>query len=195
MVERIADRQLVWSGEHWVAYLREPGGDSDTGVVSLYNVRYSRAGEGRVAFLDVAGDDRFPAIVTDNRDVATFAIETMVRGRGNIFDRELDVVGGQLAFGGDIRTAPWWTVTSELGEIVVAWNDFQPPLILEGPGPVFDGLAVTYSLLFFTDGATITHDGKDIGGKPYTKDIWRRAIGRPASSCVFALAETTTRGD
>ena len=60
---------------------------------------------------------------------------------------------------------------------------------------MFEGKAVTGSLLFFTDGAIITHNSKTIGGKPYVLDIWRRAIGMLGSSCGFALAETTTTVD
>lgn len=38
---------LVWSGEHWVNFLREPGADSDSGKISFFHLRYSPAGEVR----------------------------------------------------------------------------------------------------------------------------------------------------
>ncbi len=192
MVERIADRELIWSGEHWIAYLRKPGEESDCGGVSLYHIRYSSAGEGNVAFVDIPGGGGLAAVCTDDRDVADFAIENMIRGRGGPFDRELPILDGEFSRGGDIRRSPSWSIKTERGEVVTTWSSLEPPLILEGPGPISQGRAVTYSLLFFTDEASITLDGKDVGGSPYMRDIWVRAIGRPGSSCVFALAETTT---
>jgi hypothetical protein len=59
---RINPGNLVWSGEHWINYLREPGAVSDSGMVSLYHTRYSSAGEGNIAFVDIQGDPGFSAM-------------------------------------------------------------------------------------------------------------------------------------
>lgn len=192
MSARIADKKLIWSGEHWIAFLRRAGEETDSGSVSLYHTRYSAAGGGSVAFVDIPGRDGFPAICAERRDLADFIFDTMVRGRGMKFDQELPVIEAEIERGGDVREAPWWRIATEHGTVLATWSKVQAPLIAEGPGPAVDGRAVTYSLLFFTDGASVTIDGEEAGGEPYIRDIWRRNIGRPGSSCVFALAETIT---
>lgn len=192
MASRIADKTLIWSGEHWVAYLRNAGEETDIGAVSLYNTRYSPVGGGTVAFIDIPGQNGFPAICAERHDLADFIFDTMIRGRGMKFDAEIPVIKAKIDHGGDVRKAPWWSIATEHGTVKIVWSQVLPPLILEGSGPVFDNRSVTYSLLFFTTSARITLDGEATGGEPYTRDIWRRAIGRPGSSCVFALAETIT---
>ncbi len=192
MVERIAKRKLIWSGEHWIACIRESGEDNDSGKISLYRVRYSPAGSGIVAFVDICDDARFPAIITDNRAIAQFAVDTMIRGRGDHFDRDLPIFDGEMIHEGDTQKSPSWIISSKLREVVVTWTEINPPLMLNGPGPIFNKLAVTFSLLFFAGGTTISHEGTMVNGSPYVKDIWKRAIGESGSSCVFALAETTT---
>ena len=46
---------LHWSGEHWINYLRLPGSDTNSAMVSLYHTRYCPAGEGNVAFVEASG--------------------------------------------------------------------------------------------------------------------------------------------
>ena len=193
--ERVArDKTLVWSGEHWIAYLREPGEESDRGRVSLYHVRYSPTGEGIVAFVDIPHDDGISAVYADDPRVAQFVADTVVGADSNnpFFEHDLPVLDASMGRDGSVVESPSWKIESERGTVEVTWSTINTPLILEGPGPVRHGTAVTYSLLFFTDGASIMIDGVPTGGKPYLREIWRNAIGRPGNSTVFALAETTT---
>lgn len=192
--ERIADdKELIWSGEHWIASLRDHNNQADRGRVSLYQVVYSSAGEGHVAFVDVP-DEKFIGIFTDNPRLAEFMIKTVARStsNNNFYKYDLPIVGAKIARDGDIRTSPSWTIEAEDGAVVVTWSSIHPPLILEGPGPMNENTAVTYSLLFFANEATITFNGKSVGGVTYVQDNWFRAIGRRGTSAVFALAETTT---
>ena len=76
--------------------------------------------------------------------------------------------------------------------VETVWSSIHQPMILEGPGPANGGAAVTHSLLFFANEATISLNGKSIGGVVYVRDEWIRAIGRQGTSAVFAIAETTT---
>ena len=196
--ERVArDKTLIWSGEHWIAYLREPGEESDRGRVSLYHVRYSPAGEGTVAYVDIPGDHGMSEVCTDNSPVAQFVADTVVSGDSNnpFFERDLPVLNAGIGRGGSVLESPSWRIESDRGTVEVIWSGINAPLILEGPVPGRHGTAVTYSLLFFTAGASITLDGVPTGGKPYLREIWRNAIGRPGKSAVFALAETTTTVD
>ena len=183
---------LMWVGEHWICYLRRPGASLDSGSVSLYHARYTDAREGTVAFVEIPGRDGLAAVCTDNSEVAKFIVETMVRGRGGQFDRDLPVLDSRISRGGDIRLSPSWVIQHKRGVVSATWSGLLPPLVVEGPGPVFKGNAVTSTVLFFAQEAAITYNGRPVGGSPYPRETWKRAIGREGSSCVFALGETMT---
>ena len=58
MIHRATDLSqgpLLWSGEHWILYLRPPGSQVDSGQLSLYYAAYSPAGRGTVAYIDILG--------------------------------------------------------------------------------------------------------------------------------------------
>ena len=54
---------------------------------------------------------------------------------------------------------------------------------------------MTHSLLFFSDAADMAVNGKAVDGVPFIREDWRAAIGRPGSSCCFALSETMVTTD
>ena len=189
----VKEGSLVWSGEHWINYLRQPGAGQDGGMVSLYCTRQSAAGEGIAAFVDIPGGEGLTALCTDNREVAEFVLETMIRGRGTHFDRDLPVVDARITRGGDIRKDPSWTIRTGGREIVSTWQVAGPPVVMYGPAPSGAGRVEIFSVLYFTSEASITVDGRAVSGKPYSRDIWRASIGGDRSSSVFALAETILR--
>lgn len=192
--ERVADdKALVWSGEHWIAYLRNHSGQADVGRVSLYRVAYSIAGEGHVAFVDIPGE-KFTGIYTDGIELAGFMAGVIAHGtsNNNYFKHDMPIFEATVTRGGDVRTMPSWRIEAEGGVVEAAWSSVHRPVILEGPGPPNRGAAVTYSLLFFANEAVISFNGKSIGGVVYVRDEWIRTIGRQGTSAVFALAETTT---
>lgn len=184
---------LTWSGEHWINYLREPGTDSDSGSVSLYRTHYSPAGEGHVALVEIPGDPGFSGVCTDNHDVADFITATFIRGSGNPFDRPLPMLDAQITRGGDIRRNPSWSIQTAEDLIVATWTVEQAPVIAEGFAPFFREDMDIFTVLFFTDRATISWNGQPVAGRPYQRDIWRKSIGGDRSSCVFALAETVIK--
>ena len=97
---------LIWCGEHWINYLRPRGKDRDSAAVSLYHARFSEAGEGSVAFVDIPEGEAQARAYTDNPEFARFVIDTMIRGRGSPFDRELSIRKAVLTRTGDIRRIP-----------------------------------------------------------------------------------------
>jgi hypothetical protein len=177
---------LIWSGEHWINYLRPPRAESDSGMVSLYHAHYSSAGEGTVAFVDIAGNPGFTGVCTDNRELAEFISETMIRGRGNPFDRDLPVLDAAITRSGDVRSAPFWTIRVGEDCIVATWEQIQPPLV----GPPTLNESIVFTVLCFADEGGILLNGKPVVGRPYLREIWRQSLGKAYSSCVFALAET-----
>ena len=47
--------ELLWSGEHWVAYLRPPSYESESGMASPYHVQTSPVGRGTAALVKNSG--------------------------------------------------------------------------------------------------------------------------------------------
>lgn len=184
------DGTVKWSGEHWINYVRRDGETEDSGSISLFLTRYSEAGEGTVAFVTIP-DVGFDAICTDSLELAEWTIETMIRGRGNQFDRDMPVVEANLTRGGDIRKSPSWTIEANGHTIVSTWSVTGPAVVHWGAAPVGIPNRHIFSLLYFTYDTKLAFDSNTIEGKPYTRDIWRTSIGGERSSSVFALAETT----
>ena len=180
---------LVWSGEHWVNYIRTPGTSCDSGMVSLYNTRYSDVGEGIAAFVDIPGDDGFTAYCTNNPEVAQFIFDTMIRGKGNSFDRELPIVNSTFNHDGDLKKHASWTIKANGRIVESVWTITEPPTMMYGPAHSGEPLEI-FSVLNFTDKVSLKLDGRVIEGKPYSRGTWKKSIGGERSSCVFALAET-----
>ena len=179
-----------WSGEHWINYLRRPGEAEDSGSFSLYHTRYSSAGEGTVAFVTIP-DAGIDAVYADSAELAEWTFDNMIRGRGNQFDREMQVVEACLTRGGDVRTKPSWIIEADGQRVASTWTVTDPAVIHWGPTPSGTPNMQIFSLLYFTYETELSVDGRVVEGAPYTRDIWRTSIGGDRSSCVFALAETT----
>lgn len=187
----ISQANPYWCGEHWIVYLRPPGSDHDTGMFSLYNTRYSEAGEGIVAFIRVLEPVKFEAICTNNRKQADWVNERMIRGQSQYFDMPLPTLDASLARRGETLAQPSWTVEADGHRVAAQWNITEPPSIAHGrwPGePAQHG----FSVLFFTDDATITIDDQPVAGRAYMRDTWQPTLKADKSSCVFAIAETFT---
>jgi hypothetical protein len=187
----VSPGELTWSGEHWINYLRVPGDSADSGMVSLFNIRCSPAGNGIAAWIWIPGDQGFRAVCTDNGEVTDFVVEIMAKAAANPpYDDELPVIEASFSQGGDIRKDPSWTVCAGDREIVATWTQIQPAVIANGAWPSCPSGNYCFSLLHFADGGTISLDGRTVGGAPYTRDIWQPTIGGERSSCVFALSES-----
>ena len=188
--------KLLWSGEHWIAYLRESGRDTNSASIGIYHTRYSPAGEGNVALISIPGDGGIQAAITDNRDVLEFTMERVRAAAPDdpFNDLDLPVLDGTLKRGGDVRRAPYWTVNASRVSIVVSWSGLVEPFIMGGRPPNEKGTAVAFSVLMFAEQGAITVNGVRAAGEPYIREGWRRVTGPdgPASSFCFALAETYT---
>ena len=128
-------KTLFWTGEHWINFLRRPGEEAHSGMVSLYHTHYSTAGAGIVALVHVDAPQRFTAICTDNRALVPFIQEHWPRGRIPPFDGpDVPVLDATFRRGGDIRRDPGWIITVEGHEIVARWMVTQPPLVMTRAG-------------------------------------------------------------
>ena len=192
------DGDLLWSGEHWIAYLRRPGEESNSASVGVYHTRWSPAGEGNVALIHIEGPGGFSAAVADNRAVYDFTMDRVRAASPDdpFNDLDLPLLDGSLVRGGDVRSAPYWAISAGGRTVISTWSDLVTPFIMTGKPPNDRGVAVAFSVLIFGDGGSITLDGAQAPGTPYTREGWRRITGPdgPASSFCFALAETYTAG-
>jgi hypothetical protein len=176
---------LLWTGQHWIAYLRRPGEQEHTGAVSLYRAAASPAGSGTAAFVDIPGPQGFTGLCADNRAFGDFARTQAVAT--SPFDIDMAVVDAELSSAGDMRTAPGWQIVAGDRRIEVTWSDLDAPLV----GPPTLNPAIVFTVLVFAGRGSIHLDGREVGGEPYLRDGWARTLGTPRSSCCFALAETT----
>ena len=192
--ENLSRAKLVWSGEHWINYLRTPGSAENSGMVSLYRAYYSPAGRGTVAYIDVPGAAGFTGVCTDNRDCAQFIDDRMIRGNAAAaagpWARELPLVEARFHLAGDVGRDPAWTIEAGETRITAAWKALQEPLV----GPPTIHPHIIFTIFFFADRASIEVNGRKVSGEPYPNEAWARNLGEPHSSCVFALAETMIEG-
>ena len=178
--------QLIWSGEHWINALRPEGAESPSAWISLFHTRYSSAGEGNVAQVMISGETGFSIVCTDSRELTQW-ITSMFLSRSSYYDRDAPVVEARFQRTGDITRDPEWLIETDKHRVVARWHVTEPPVIADGS---FRSGSEHFTLLFFTDNATVELDGRSIDGKPFRRDIWKPTIGGERSSCVFALAET-----
>ena len=131
------DGGLLWSGEHWIAYLRRPGEESNSASVGVYHTRWSPAGEGNVALIHVEGPGGFSAAVADNRAVYDFTMERVRAAAPDdpFNDIDLPLLDGSLVRGGDVRSAPYWLITAGGRTVVATWSDLVTPFIMTGKPP------------------------------------------------------------
>ena len=102
---------LLWTGEHWILYLRRPGEEANSGAVSLYRTAFSPAGEGTVALLSTDGPAGIgPAVYTDNPGLADFICETVIKWSASPFPQGLPLVEARFARGG------WGTVLARMAD-------------------------------------------------------------------------------
>lgn len=176
---------LLWSGEHWILYLRLPESQVDSGQLSLYCAAYSPVGRGTVAYIDVPGSKGLTAVCTDNSDLADFITATMIRGSNNPFNRDLPQWRATFSRAGRMDRNPSWTIQSEHHTLTATWEQLESPLV--GP-PTINPYIVFTVLIFAAAGCNST--AWPYPAAPIPRDAWRKSLGQVRSSCCFALAET-----
>ena len=185
--------RLYWTGQHWINYIRpasagENSAGENSAMVSFWHTHYSSAGEGNVAYVLIGDGSTYGSICTDNPDMAAF-IQAWMKGRGGMYDMELEVVPAAFTRSGNILDAPTWTIESADDQIIARWGDLQSPELLEAPAPKLREGWDVFSCLFFARSAQIMFNGHLVDGEPYPVDIWKPSLGGVRSSCVFALSE------
>ncbi|MYA23376.1 MAG: hypothetical protein F4Z30_11555 [Gemmatimonadetes bacterium] len=177
---------LLWSGEHWILYLRPPGAEADSGQLSLYCAAYSPVGQGTVAYIDIPCSAGLTAVCTDNPDLVDFIFDTMIRGSNNPFDRDLPQWRATFSRAGHIDRNPSWTIQSKHHTLTATWEQLESPLV----GPPTINPHIVFTLQIYAAAGQMQLNGVAVPGSPYPRDAWSKSLGQARSSCCFALAET-----
>lgn len=178
--------KLEWIGEHWISAIRPEGATTPSAWVSLFHTDYSPAGEGNAAHIMIGDDPRVSFVATDNHTLGEF-LDREFFSRSSHRDPAARIVGARFRREGAIRRDPAWVIETDQHRVVARWVVTEPPVIADG---TFRSGTEHFTVLFFTDEASVELDGHRIAGKPYPRDIWKPTLGGERSSCVFALAET-----
>jgi hypothetical protein len=181
--------QLVWCGEHWIAGLRCDGEEAPSAWVSLFHTRYSGAGEGNAAQVIIPpsdDSDGINVIATDNPEVAEW-INARFFANSTVKNPDAPLLPATFTRAGATHRDPSWIIEVAGHRIETTWHVNEAPVIANGS---FRAGTEHFTILFFTDQATIYFDRQRVEGQPYMRDIWMPSIGGMRSSCVFALAET-----
>ena len=190
------NQNILWAGEHWIAYLNSVDENNNSSSVGIYHTRFCPAGEGNVALINIPGKDGITAAITDNRGVYDFNMSHVRAAPPDAPFNNIDfqVIEGTFTRIGDVRTNPGWKINFGDSSVVATWDSLVKPFVMNGREPNPRGIAVAFSVLIFADDGSITFNGKRSSGKPYTREGWRRITGPegPASSFCFALSETYT---
>ena len=185
-----SESSLLWSGEHWILYLQKDAKDKNSASLSLYKTTYSPVGEGTVAMIGSDANSIMPPILcTDNMELATFVKEHIIKWDASPFENNLDVVDASFTRTGNVRSDPEWIIETNNYRISAKWSKIEPPTIMDKP-LISKGKSVTHSILFFSEEASMKVNETSIEGVPFTREGWKKAIGRAGSSCCFAISET-----
>ena len=178
---------LLWSGEHWIAYLREGGERGTEGragaSISLYHAYDSPAGEGTVAFV---ATDALTAVCTDNPALAEFARDRLVIRRVSPIDPDAEILEASLTRVGEVRRTPGWRIEAADHVIAAEWAELGAAIV----GPTTASPSICFTILYFAAEGAIAVDGEPMPGRAYPRDAWTKTLGRPMSSFCFALSET-----
>ena len=157
-------------------------------MVSLYNMRYTEAGHGSVAFvvIDDDGGPAFKGLCTDNPELAAFVREQVVQSASHPpYDEELPVLEAGFTQGGHVTRDPSWTIAAAGRKITARWGRIHPVVIAAGPWPGDSASNYVCSLLHFAEESSIT-----LTGAPWPASPTCGTSGGPPSAATAAPASS-----
>ncbi len=181
----LSQGKLLWSGEHWIAYPRDPETAEETAMISLYSAYASPAGRGTAAFVEIPGGEGFKGLCTDNVKFAEFVRDTQVIP-SSPFERTMDMMQARFSRDDEASHNPTWLIETGTVGVRVGWTELTAPIV----GPPVPNPKILFTILIFAENGFIHLNGTPVAGKPYQRDVWRPMLGNPGSSFCYALAET-----
>lgn len=185
----------VW--DHYVITLRDSLGAREgdgTGDVldrhlSLYSISYSpELGSGHVCILDT-GDE--PVRLLADRPEAGRRMARRLRDMGSVLvDLPDEPMPARFLFHPlEASEGFRWSITSDAAMVEAEWSGTTPGMWAQGQAPAFRADEDIWACFVAADHATITLDGRTLGGAPFEQADWVTRLGRPLSSAHVALAE------
>ena len=159
---------LVWSGEHWILYLKEQGQSENSGSVSLYHTYYSPAGQGTVAFVQSDKAGLGQTLFAETVELADFIIEKVVSWESSPFEQDIPIVIGNFIRSGDIRSNPKWRIETDAHVVETEWTGLEPEVVIDSPLKS-GGFTIINSVLFFSTTATMKVAGQSAVIRSYEK--------------------------
>ncbi len=179
--------EVVMTGENSFIRLSDDGGKTLADRVSHWRVLWSPAGPGHALFIDSRLTGNGPMVYSDNIGMARYLqkrIESFLHAPFG--DESLPVVDAQFARTGNALATVEERISSDAGEIVLAWWDLLPAFVITvPPGQMGRPLGV-YSTFFPARGAQLSVNGEAATAKPFPQE----RSGKASSSCVLAWSET-----
>ena len=189
MTRETSDQTPIWSGLHYLLYLRQEGAEEDCARFSLFVTEFSPAGGGHAGFLHI---DRAimpsapaSAVYTDNPEMAGWLYDRMYRDSDNSLAACGErVITARFGRGGDLRQRLGFSIDSEDGTVGAAWTELEAPFVHHG----FAGASslYTYCLFVVANNAGLEVNGEMVPGDLYARQDWIALVGRPLSSCLIA---------
>jgi hypothetical protein len=187
MTSPVDANAVLMTGENSFIRLSADGGKTQSDRVSHWRVLWCPAGAGHALFVQSTLTDGAVKVYADNEAVARWLQTTIESLLYPAFaDPKLPVVKAQFARHGDVAAGAREEVTAPGTKLVLTWQDFLAPFVLNMPPGFNDRPIGVFSTFFPARAAHVEIGGRAAPGKP-----WPEQRGdREASSACLAWSET-----
>jgi hypothetical protein len=187
MSSPVDPNNVMMTGENSFIRFSPDGGKTQTDRASHWRVLWCPAGAGHALFMKSALTGADVRIWSDNAPVARWLqkeIETLLFPA--FADAGTPVTPASFARSGGIGTKVAELVTARDAEIVLSWEDFLPPFVLNMPPGSANRPIGVFSTFFPARAARISLNGRITAGTPYPE----KRGERDSSSACLAWSET-----
>jgi len=187
MTSPVDANAVLMTGENSFIRLSADGGKTQSDRVSHWRVLWCPAGAGHALFVQSTLTDGAVKVYADNEAVARWLQTTIESLLYPAFaDPRLPVTKAQFARHGDVAAGAREEVAAPGTKLVLTWQDFLAPFVLNMPPGFNDRPIGVFSTFFPARAARVEIGGRAAPGKP-----WPEQRGdREASSACLAWSET-----
>ena len=187
MTSPVDPNDVLMTGENSFIRLSADGGKTQTDRISHWRVLWCPAGAGHALFVQSTLTSGAVQLYADSEPVARWLQSTIESLLYPAFaDAKLPVTKAQFSRHGDVASGAREEVVAGGAKILLAWQDFLPPFVLNMPPGSNNRPIGVFSTFFPARVARVEIGGKTAPGKP-----WAEKRGeREASSACLAWSET-----
>jgi len=187
MTSPVDANAVLMTGENSFIRLSADGGKTQSDRVSHWRVLWCPAGAGHALFVQSTLTDGAVKVYADNEAVARWLQSTIESLLYPAFaDPQLPVMKAQFTRHGDATSGAREEVAAPGTRVVLTWQDFLAPFVLNMPPGFNDRPIGVFSTFFPARAARVEIGGRAAAGKP-----WPEQRGeRDSSSACLAWSET-----